>query len=176
MSMDGLIEVGMINLAINLALQIGHFLRTLVHQEQDEHDLRMIYPDRFRNFLEQNRFAHPRRRHDQPALPASERRQKIDRARADRIRLRILQHDPALRELRSQLVEICRLGPLLHRFSFDRRDLIEREQSLPVARQTERPRQPVAGAQMKLLNDRARHTNILGHRQKIQFRITKQSE
>src|SRR2546430_9735640 len=47
----------------------------------------------------------------QAALPAPERRQQIDGAGADGIRLRIFQHDPALREKRRQVVELRRRRP-----------------------------------------------------------------
>ena len=77
------IEVRMINLAIDFPLQVSHFFGALIHQKQNENNLGMICTDPFRNLFEQNRFPHPRRRDNQPALPAPERRQKIDRPRAD---------------------------------------------------------------------------------------------
>ncbi len=101
MSMYVFIEVRMINLAIDFPLNVGHFFGTLVHQEQNENNLGVICADSFRDLLEQNRFPHPWRRDDQPALPSPQRRQKIDRPRADRVRLCIFQHDPALWKLRS---------------------------------------------------------------------------
>ncbi len=90
----------MINLAIDLALEIGHFLGPLVHQQKNEDNLRMIHPNRFGDFLEQNRFADTRRRNDQPPLAVAKRCEQIDSPRTDRIRLRIFEHDPALRKLR----------------------------------------------------------------------------
>jgi hypothetical protein len=71
-SLHAFVEVRVINLTIHLPLQVRHFFRPFVHQKQDEHNVRMIYADRFRDFLEQDRLAHSRRRNDETALPAPE--------------------------------------------------------------------------------------------------------
>src|SRR5262249_17400431 len=135
MSLHILVEVGMINLAIDLAREIGHFLRTLVHQQQDQNNLGMIYTNGLRDLLEQNRLAHSRRGDDQPALAATERREQIDSTRANRVRLWIFEHNPALRELRRQFLEIGRLGPLFSGPAFNRDDVVQHETFLTVARQ-----------------------------------------
>ncbi len=85
------IEGGTVNLAIDFALQIGHFLGPLVHQQDDEDNLGMIFPNRFRDLFEQDGFSDPRRRDNQPTLTATERGQKVDRANAGRIRRVIFQ-------------------------------------------------------------------------------------
>ena len=87
----------------------------------------MIYPDRFGNFLEQDRLAHSRRRDNQAALSPAQRSQQIDRSGADRICLWILQHDSALRKLRCEFVEVSQLRPPLRRLSLDGSDLLKRE-------------------------------------------------
>ena len=60
----------------------------------------MIHPDRFRDFLEQDRLAHSRWRDDEATLPAPKRRQQIHRARADGVCLGIFQDNSALWKLR----------------------------------------------------------------------------
>src|SRR5205823_4812749 len=119
---------------------------------------------------------HPGRRDNQPALAATERREEIDRARADRIRLRVLEHDSALRKLWSQLLKIRRLAPLPGWLSLNRFHLVEHERFLALARQAKRSRKLLTRSQLKLLDDRARHTNILRHGQKIELRPTEQTE
>jgi hypothetical protein len=90
----------------------------------------MIYPDRFGNFLKQDRLAHSRRRDNKAALSPTEGRQQINRSGADGICLWIFQHDPALRKLRCEFVEVRQLGPLLRRLSLDGSDLLKREKFL----------------------------------------------
>ena len=45
------IEGRIVNLAIDFALQVGHFLGPFIDEKNDEDDLGMIYPDRLRDFL-----------------------------------------------------------------------------------------------------------------------------
>src|SRR5262249_16888152 len=130
----------------------------------------------FRDFLEQDRFTDARRRDNQTALAAAKRREKIDTPRADRVRLRIFEHDPALRELRRELFEIGRLFPLFRRHAFDRQNVIEAEAFLGIAREPEFAAKFLAGAQTIKLNRGTRDGNVFRHRQKIQFWITQQSE
>src|SRR5438552_2847619 len=129
----------------------------------------MIHPNRLSNLLEQDRLAHSRWRDNQAALSSPERRQQINRPSADRIRLWIFQHDPALRKLRRKFVELRRLAPLLRRFSFNCCDLFEREEFLAVTRKPYNPRELLAGPQVILLYHRAWNANILGNRQEVQF-------
>jgi hypothetical protein len=63
-----------VDLAIHFALQIGHFLRTLIDEQDDQLNVRMIDANRLRNLLEQNRFPDSGRGDDQSALTAPERR------------------------------------------------------------------------------------------------------
>src|SRR4029453_184236 len=118
----------MINLAVDLPLQIRYFFRALVHQQQDKNDLWIICSNRFPNFLQQNGLAHARRRNDEAALSATERRQQIDCARADGAGVWILQDNSALRKLRRELVERGRLYPFFGWFPLDVCNLVERQE------------------------------------------------
>src|SRR5215471_4194890 len=120
----------MINLAVDLPLQIRYLLWPLVHQQQDKNNLGIVCPNRFCNFLQQNGLAHARRCNDEAALPATERRQQIDRARTYGARVWILQDDSALGKLWRQFVERGRLLPLLGRLMLDLGNLIERQELL----------------------------------------------
>src|SRR5437764_8829479 len=136
----------------------------------------MIHPNRLSNLLEQDRLAHSRWRDDQAALSSPERRQQINRPSADRIRLWIFQHDPALRKLRRKLVEVLRLHPLLGLLVLDRRELFEGEELLSMTRQPHGPGELLTRPESILLNHCARNANILGDRQKIQFRPAEHCE
>src|ERR1044072_2361318 len=171
-----LVEIGMVNLAINLPRKIGHFFRPLVDEQQNQNDLGMIHPDRLGDFLEQNRFPDAWRSYDQSALAAAKRREKIDTASTDRVRLRIFEHDPALRELRSQFFEIGGFFPLLRRLAFNREDIIEDKAFLAVAREPQFAAKFLAGAQTIELDRGAGDINVFRHRHEIQLRITQQSE
>src|SRR5437870_3267288 len=106
----------------------------------------------------------------------AERREKIDTPRAERIRLRIFEHDPPLRELRSQLFKVGWLFPLLGRLPFDHQNIIEHETFLAIARKTQFAGEFLTRPQTIKLNRRARDVNVFGHGQEIQFRIAQQSE
>ena len=90
----------------------------------------MIYANRFRDFLEQDCLADPRRRHDKPALSAPKRRQQVNRPCADGVRLGIFQNNPALWKLRRELVEVRWLRPILDGLAFDTCDSVERKELL----------------------------------------------
>src|SRR5205085_11636128 len=121
-------------------------------------------------------FPNSRRRNDQAALPVTKRREKIDTARANRVGLRIFEHDPPLRKLGRQFFEIRRLFPVLRRLAFDREDIVKDESFLAIARKTEFAAKFLAGAQSIKINRRARNINVLRHRQEIQLRITQETE
>src|SRR6266700_2380613 len=127
----------------------------------------MIYANRLRDFLEQDCLAHSWRRDDETTLPVSERRQQVDRPRADRIRLWIFQHDPALRKLRRQFVEVGRLHPLLRWLALDRYELFKREKFLAITRKPYRSGNLLAWPQVILVDHCARNADIFRNRQKV---------
>ena len=99
------------HLAADVALHVGHFLGTLVDQEDDQVNLGMIVGDRSGDLLQQRRLAGARRRDDQAALPLADRGQEIDDPRRQLRRLglqpdslervdgRQLREEPPFREL-----------------------------------------------------------------------------
>src|SRR5437867_12110795 len=112
----------------------------------------MIYANGFRDFLEQDRLANPRRRDDKPALSAPKRRQQIYRARADGVRLGVLQNNPALWKLRRELVKVRRLRPILDRLAFDTCDSVERKELLTLRWYSNSPGDLLARPQPVLSN------------------------
>ena len=90
--------------AFDVGDRVGDFFRTLVDQQNDERDLRMILRDRVGDLLEENRLAGARRRDDQPALAFADRRDEIHDAHAEVAVLR-LETQAALGIARTQIVE-----------------------------------------------------------------------
>ena len=109
-------------------------------------------------------------------MPATERRQQIDRARADGARVWILQDNSALRKLRCKLVKGGRLFPFLSWLILDFCNFVERQELLTLHRQSHRAGNFLSGPQIVLLNQCARHGHILRNRQKIQFRPAQHRE
>jgi len=146
--------------------------RTLVHQKHDEDNLGMYYPDRFAISLSKI-VCPPAAAHDQPRCP---RPSGARRSTARALIEFVFGFSSIIRPCGNCGVNLSKSTGSVHRSAGSPSIVItssSASRSLPVARQTERPRQPLAGTQVKLLYDRARHTNILGHRQKIQLRIAK---
>src|SRR6266403_1492321 len=113
----------------------------------------MIYPYRLSDFLKQNRLAHTRRRHNQSPLPVAQRGDQIDCAGADRICLRILQHDSTLWKLRRKFFEIGRWIPFFNRLAFDCPDLVEREKLFALARKAQSSGQLLARTELMPLHE-----------------------
>jgi hypothetical protein len=96
----GLVEGGADHLAIALgdhALEVGHFLRALVEQQDDQVRVRRVLHERFREHLQQDRLARARRRDDQAALTAADRRDQVDDAHLQRIVRRALEDHALVR-------------------------------------------------------------------------------
>ncbi len=64
--------------AAHRALHLGHFLRPLVDQQHDQHDVRMIGGDRVRDVLHQHGLAALGARDQQAALALADRRNDVD--------------------------------------------------------------------------------------------------
>ena len=100
-----------------------HFLRSLVHEEDDQFDVRIVVPHSFRDVLEDGRLPRTRRCYDQSALSATDRRDEINEARG--VAARIGFEDVALRRIdgcqlfkeRQQAVGIG--GAAIHRLDLD---------------------------------------------------------
>ena len=65
---------------LNRPGEIGHFLRTLIHQQNEQLDVGMIGVDAVGDLLKQRRFSRHRRRDNQPTLPFSDGTEQIDDA------------------------------------------------------------------------------------------------
>jgi len=104
-----------------LALHFRDFLGPLVDQQNDELDLRMICGDGIGHLLEQNRFAGPRRRHNQAALALAHGRHQVDDPHVQFVRLR-LEDQTLLRMQRRQVAEHDLVGEQVRVLEVDRLD------------------------------------------------------
>ncbi len=86
------------------ALEIGDFLRTFIHQKDDELDVGIIFHHRIGNMLEQRGFARARRSDDKAALPFSNGRHEVNHAGGIAIR-NGFQFDPFQRADDRQLIK-----------------------------------------------------------------------
>ena len=90
-------ELAMISAVGAGAANIGHFLRPLVDQKDDQFHLRMIFHDGVGDVLKECRLAGARRSDDQTALALAERRHQIHDPRGVTIGRRF-QLDPLVRD------------------------------------------------------------------------------
>ena len=67
------------NLSLDRALEVGHFLGTLIDQQHDEDRLGVVREDEIGDLLQQDCLARARRRHNQPTLAFANRCKQIHR-------------------------------------------------------------------------------------------------
>ena len=96
----------------HLALHVGHFFRPLIDQKHHHVGVRKVMQRGFGHSLHQDRLAGPRRADDQPSLAKSDRRDEIDDAGADFVRV-VLHDDPLVGMQRRQVVERDSVGRLV---------------------------------------------------------------
>ena len=78
MTLDGLVESGGINFAIQRTAHVGDFLGPLVHQQQHEGGLGVVDANVASEGLEEDGLAGTRRGGDQTTLAHANRREQID--------------------------------------------------------------------------------------------------
>ena len=88
----------------HVALHVGHFLRPLVDQQQDQLDVGIVGVDAAGDVLHQDRLAGARRGDDQPALAEADRGEDVDDARGQLGRV-VLELDHRLGVERGRVVE-----------------------------------------------------------------------
>ncbi len=72
--------------------EISHLFRTLIDQQRHHMHIRMIPKHRLRDVLEQCRLPRLRRRHDQPALPITNRTKQINQTTRGRTPRKLKRH------------------------------------------------------------------------------------
>ena len=115
----GLVEGRRDDLAAHRPLHVGHFLRPLVDEQDDQVDLGVVLGDAVREALQQHRLAGPRRRDDEATLAFADRRHQIEDP-ARQIVAVGLESELALRVERRQVLEEHLFAGALRRLEVDR--------------------------------------------------------
>ena len=139
------------HLAAYRALHLGHFLRALVDEQHDEHDIRMVAGDGVGDVLQHHGLAGLGRRHHQTALALADRRNQIDHARRHVLARGVvaLELHALLRVQRRQVLEQDLVLGLLGRLEVDLVDLEQREVALGFLGWADVALDGVAGAQVE---------------------------
>ena len=96
----------------HIAAHIGDFFRSFVNQQHDQSHIGMIGGDTLADMLQHDRFARPRRSHDQRALSFAERGKQINNTVRNRL-LTYFQFQPLLGVDSGQSVEVFDLAVFL---------------------------------------------------------------
>ena len=117
-----LVEGGGDDLALDRALHVGDFFRTLVDEQHDEHNIGMIGGDGVGDVLQQHGLAGAGRSDDQPALAFAQRSEQIHDPGADVFFGGFLL-DALLRIKRREIVKENLVARFLRRLEVHRLDL-----------------------------------------------------
>src|SRR4029077_7323372 len=143
------------------AQHVGDFLGTLVNQQHDQHDLRMVVRDRFGDRLKHHGFAGERRRDDKSALAFADRRDQIYDA-GGQIFVIVFELDTLLGIERGQVVEEDFVARLFGILVVDRFNLEQREIALAFFGRANQSGDYVAGTQVEFANLTRRDIDVVG--------------
>jgi len=151
------------DLALHAALHVGHFLRPLVDEQDEEEDLRMVVGDRLGDVLQQHRLAGARRGDDQGALALALRGDDVDHPRRFVLHRRIggVESQLAVRIERREIVEIDPVADRLRIVEIDLGDAQQAEIALAVPRTLDLALDRVAGPEAELADEIRRDIDIV---------------
>ena len=162
------------HLRIHATSHISHLLRTLIDQQDNHINLRMIISDRIGNILQQHRLTRLGLRYDQTTLPLTNRREQIHYPHRNLIIyfrcLAFGQHKLLIREERSQVIEGHTIAYLLRQTTIDCIHLHQGEVFLTLFRRTNRTLHHITCLQAKQTHLRLRDINIIGRSQIVIIR------
>ena len=121
-----LVKGGADDLPLDRPLHVGNLLRPLVDQQDDQEHLRVIRAHGIGQRLQQHRLSRPWRRHDQAALPFSNRGEYVHHPRRGVV-LGRLEPDPLEWIERGQVVVENPVAGLLRRLEVDSVDSDQRQ-------------------------------------------------
>ena len=154
------------DLTFDRPLHVGDFFWSLVDEHDHQVNLGVVLSDGVRDGLEHHRLTGFRRRHDETALPFTNRGDEIDNACRQILRCR-LQPQPVLRIQRGQLREV---GPVFGRLQvspidgFHTHQRVELLSPFTVARLTHLTGDCISLAQVVLAHQRQRDVHVVGAR------------
>ncbi len=156
---------------------VGHFFRTLIDQQNDQIDFRMVLGDGMGDILQHHRLAGARRRHDQGALALAERRDQVDDAGGQVLaRLFDLEAQALIGIKRGQIVEIDAVTDIVRRLEIDGVDLQQREIALAILGRADLAFHRVAGTQAEAAHLAGGDIDIVRTRQVIRFRRSQETK
>ncbi len=150
--------------AANRAGHVGDLFRTLIDQQDDEVDFRVIRRDGMRDVLQHHRLAGPGRGDDEAALALAERRDQVDHpGRQVLLRRHLdLELQAPVGIERRQIVEVDPVADLVRILEVDGVDLEQREVALAFFRAADLAVEGVAGAQAEAADLRGRDIDVIG--------------
>ena len=160
----GLVEGRGDHLALDRALHLGDFLRPLVDQQHDHHDVGVVAGDRMGDVLQHHGLAALRAGHQHAALPLADRCDHVDHARsgvflAPDVALEL----QALRRMeRREVLEHDLVFRGLGRMEVDLVELDQREIALAVLRRADLAFDGVAGVQIETADLGRRDVDVVG--------------
>ena len=175
MPLARLIERRRDDLALHRTLHVGHFLRPLVDEKNDENDLGVVSRDRVRDLLEQDGLAGARRSDDQGALSLAEGRHEVEHPVRDLFGAG-LHLEPLLRIERRERIEVRFVAREVGRLEVDGVDFDEREVTLVGFGGSDLAADGVAGAQIELADLRGRDIDVIGTREVAVLGSAKEAE
>ena len=146
---------------LRVALHFGHFLGALVHKEDYEHRVGVVFGDGVRHLLHQDRLARAGRGHDQPALAEADGREDVYDARRKLAR-HGLEYYAAVGEQRREVFEMHHARRLGRRLAVDLVHVAEGEEAVAVAGVAHGAFHDVAGAQAVAADLLLRHEDVFG--------------
>ncbi len=170
-----LIESGTNHLSLDGTLHIRHFLGTLVNQQDNQGDFRVIAGDGIGNALQEHRLAGARRRNDQAALTLTDGRQQVEHARRDVV-LDRLQVNALLGIERREVVKEEFVAGFIGGLKIDRLDFDEREVPLPLFGWSDLAGNRIAGAQIEFADLGWRYVDVVRPGQVVVIRRAQESE
>ena len=163
MVLGRLVKGGGVDLALDGAAHVGHFLGALADERHHEERLRVVLGDAMRDVLQDRRLAGLGRREDETTLTFADRRDEVDEALGE-VLLVGLQVEHVVGEDRNERVEVrTALGGL----GVDRVDRVDAKQAPVLLLVLGRPGlagHPVPGPQAEAANLRGADVDVVGRR------------
>ena len=157
-----LVEGRAVDVGLNRAPQISDLFRALVDEKKNEPDLGRSGADRLGDVLHQDGLAGAGRSYDEGPLPFAERRDEIDRARAQGWFFGRLEQDALLREKRGQFVKRSRRLPFGRRNSLDGGNLLHSAITIPLVGGTQSAGHLEAGLQVEIADQTDGDKEVVG--------------
>ena len=167
--------------AAHSALHVSHFLRALIHQQNDQMSFRMIVGNGFGDFFDKRRLAGLGRGDNQATLPLADRRDQVEHSHRQ-VRIPGRQLQPFSRIYACELGELGNARILVWVYpvhQFNASELIRLSAATtpaPIVSRTGSSRNLNALPQPEVLDQISRNKDIVWRGQIVALRVTKKAE